>query len=110
VGIFGNYEFICLCPYLLVSHVRLVTGQSNLRCSRSNSKQVDNYILISFNILCFLREEVKSKVFSFNLYVYECRPQCSKAWIVFARTSTGFMLSNPTRGSDVCVRLLCVLL
>jgi hypothetical protein len=31
----------------------------------------------------------------------------SKAWTVFARSKTGAMGSNPTRGMDVCVRLFC---
>jgi hypothetical protein len=30
-----------------------------------------------------------------------------KAWIVFARSNTGIVGSNPTRGMDVCVRLFC---
>jgi hypothetical protein len=32
----------------------------------------------------------------------------SKAWTVFARSNTGIVGSNPTRGMDVCVRLFCV--
>jgi hypothetical protein len=32
----------------------------------------------------------------------------SKAWNVFARSNTGIMCSNPTRGMNVCVRLFCV--
>jgi hypothetical protein len=32
----------------------------------------------------------------------------SKAWTVFARSNTGIVDSNPTRGMDVCVSLLCV--
>jgi hypothetical protein len=32
----------------------------------------------------------------------------SKAWTVFTRSTTGIMVSNPTRGMDVCVRLFCV--
>jgi hypothetical protein len=32
----------------------------------------------------------------------------SKTWTVFARSNTGVMGSNPTRGMDVCVRLFCV--
>jgi hypothetical protein len=31
----------------------------------------------------------------------------SKAWTVFARSDTGVMGSNPTRGMDICVRLFC---
>jgi hypothetical protein len=31
-----------------------------------------------------------------------------KAWTVFARSNTGIMGSNLTRGIDVCVRLFCV--
>jgi hypothetical protein len=31
-----------------------------------------------------------------------------KAWTVFARSNTGVVGSNPIRGMDVCVRLLCV--
>jgi hypothetical protein len=34
----------------------------------------------------------------------------SKAWTAFARSNTGIMGSNPTRGMDVCVRLFCVCL
>jgi hypothetical protein len=30
-----------------------------------------------------------------------------KAWTVFARSNTGIVTSNPTRGMDVCVRLFC---
>jgi hypothetical protein len=30
------------------------------------------------------------------------------AWIVFARSNTGVVGSNPTRGMDVYVRLFCV--
>jgi hypothetical protein len=33
----------------------------------------------------------------------------SKAWTVFARSTSGVVGSNPTRGLDVCLRLLCVL-
>jgi hypothetical protein len=32
----------------------------------------------------------------------------SKAWTVFARSNTGVIGSNPTRGMDVCVRVFCV--
>jgi hypothetical protein len=32
----------------------------------------------------------------------------SKAWIVFARSDTGIVGSNPTQGMAVCVRLFCV--
>jgi hypothetical protein len=32
----------------------------------------------------------------------------SKAWTVFARSNTGILGSNPTRGMDVCARLFCV--
>jgi hypothetical protein len=32
----------------------------------------------------------------------------SKAWIVFARSNTGIVGSNPTPDMDVCVRLFCV--
>jgi hypothetical protein len=32
----------------------------------------------------------------------------SWAWTIFARSSTGIVGSNPTRGMDVCVRLFCV--
>jgi hypothetical protein len=32
----------------------------------------------------------------------------SKAWTVFARSNTGIVGSNPTRDTDVCVRLFCV--
>jgi hypothetical protein len=32
----------------------------------------------------------------------------SKALTVFARSNTGILGSNPTRGMDVCVRLFCV--
>jgi hypothetical protein len=32
----------------------------------------------------------------------------SKAWHVFARSNTGIVGWNPTRGMDVCVRLFCV--
>jgi hypothetical protein len=32
----------------------------------------------------------------------------SKAWTVFARSNTGILGSNPTRGMNVCVRLFCV--
>jgi hypothetical protein len=31
-----------------------------------------------------------------------------KAWSVFARSNTGIVVSNPTWGMDVCVRLFCV--
>jgi hypothetical protein len=31
----------------------------------------------------------------------------SKTWTVFARSNTGVMDSNPTKGMDVCVRLFC---
>jgi hypothetical protein len=31
-----------------------------------------------------------------------------KAWTVFARSNSGIVGSNPTRGMDVCVRLFCV--
>jgi hypothetical protein len=36
----------------------------------------------------------------------------SKALTVFARSNTGIVVSNPTRGMDVCVRLVyvCVVL
>jgi hypothetical protein len=34
----------------------------------------------------------------------------SKVYTVFARLNTGVMGSNHTRGTDVCVRLLCVVL
>jgi hypothetical protein len=33
----------------------------------------------------------------------------SQAWTVFARLITGVVGSNPTQGTDVCVRLFCVL-
>jgi hypothetical protein len=32
----------------------------------------------------------------------------SKAWTLFARSNTGVMGSNPTRGMDVCVRFFCI--
>jgi hypothetical protein len=32
----------------------------------------------------------------------------SKAWTVFARSNTGIVGSNRTRGMDICVRLFCV--
>jgi hypothetical protein len=32
----------------------------------------------------------------------------SKAWIVFARSNTGVVGSNPTQGMDDCVRLFYV--
>jgi hypothetical protein len=32
----------------------------------------------------------------------------SEAWIVFARSNTGIMGSNPIWDMDVCVRLFCV--
>jgi hypothetical protein len=32
----------------------------------------------------------------------------SKAWIVFTRSNTGIMSSNPTQGMDVCLRLIGV--
>jgi hypothetical protein len=32
----------------------------------------------------------------------------SKAWTVFARSNTGIVGSNPTRGMDVCVCLFCL--
>jgi hypothetical protein len=31
-----------------------------------------------------------------------------KAWIAFARSNTGIVVSNPTQGMDICVRLFCV--
>jgi hypothetical protein len=31
-----------------------------------------------------------------------------KAWTVFARSNTGVVDSNPTRGMDVCMHLFCV--
>jgi hypothetical protein len=31
----------------------------------------------------------------------------SGAWIVFARSNTEVVISNPTRGMDVCMRLFC---
>jgi hypothetical protein len=34
----------------------------------------------------------------------------SKTRTVFARSNTGVVGSNPTRGMDVCVRLFCVCL
>jgi hypothetical protein len=34
----------------------------------------------------------------------------SEAWTVFARSNTGIVGSNPTRGMDVYVRLFCVVL
>jgi hypothetical protein len=32
----------------------------------------------------------------------------SKAWTFFAHSNTGIVVSNPTLGRDVCVRLFCV--
>jgi hypothetical protein len=32
----------------------------------------------------------------------------SEAWTVFAQSNTGILWSSPTRGMDICVRLLCV--
>jgi hypothetical protein len=32
----------------------------------------------------------------------------SKSWIVFARSDTNIVNSNPTWGMDICVRLFCV--
>jgi hypothetical protein len=32
----------------------------------------------------------------------------SKAWTVFARSNAGIVVSNPTRGMDVCLCLFCV--
>jgi hypothetical protein len=37
-----------------------------------------------------------------------CRSQGPKAWTAFARSNTGILCSNPTRGIDVCARLFCV--
>jgi hypothetical protein len=31
-----------------------------------------------------------------------------KAWTVFARSNTGVVGSNHTRGMDVCLRLFCI--
>jgi hypothetical protein len=31
-----------------------------------------------------------------------------KAWTVFALSNAGIVVSNPTQGMDVCVRLFCV--
>jgi hypothetical protein len=36
------------------------------------------------------------------------RGRASKAWTVFARSNTGVVGSNPTRGMDVCVSLFCL--
>jgi hypothetical protein len=32
----------------------------------------------------------------------------SKAWTVFSRSNAGIVVSNPTQGMDVCLRLFCV--
>jgi hypothetical protein len=32
----------------------------------------------------------------------------SKTWTVFARSNTGVVCSNPTRGIDICATLFCV--
>jgi hypothetical protein len=52
--------------------------------------------------------------FCFVLYVMYCyiapvtvAARC-KAWTVFARSKTGIVGSNSTRGMDVCVRFFCV--
>jgi hypothetical protein len=45
------------------------------------------------------------------LYTYETPITVtarSKAWAVFARSNTEIVVSNPTRGMDVCVGLFCV--
>jgi hypothetical protein len=34
----------------------------------------------------------------------------STSWTALARPNAGIVGSNPTRGMDVCVRLLCVVL
>jgi hypothetical protein len=32
----------------------------------------------------------------------------SKAWTVFAPSNAGIVVSNPTQGMDICMRLFCV--
>jgi hypothetical protein len=55
--------------------------------------------------------EVKLLSFSFQGLV-ESQPITvatrSRAWTAFPRTNTGIVGSNPIRGMDVCVRLICV--
>jgi hypothetical protein len=60
--------------------------------------------------LCIL-----SLVLLYNALIYSCGSQWSRglrAWTVFARSNSGIMGTNPTRGMDVCVRLfyVCVVL
>jgi hypothetical protein len=50
-----------------------------------------------FNILIHIRRQLPITVAAW-----------SKAQIVFARSKAGIVGSNPTEGTEVCVRLICI--
>jgi hypothetical protein len=50
-------------------------------------------------VIFFRHSESKSPI------IVAARP---KAWTVLARSNAGIVGTNPTRGMDVCMRLLCV--
>jgi hypothetical protein len=71
-----------------------------------------------FHMYCLVRAKTQvSKIYFFkvreflieyNLAVPITVAARSKTWIVFARSNTRIVGSNPTRGMDVCVRLFCL--
>jgi hypothetical protein len=82
------------------------------------------YQLFSMKTVCCA---IPSELLRFIWFFIHCRNWCfhtfkgkdyitkpitvaarSKAWIVFTRSNTGIMGSNPTRGMDIWVRLFCV--
>jgi hypothetical protein len=56
--------------------------------------------------------EEKSCISEFPIGIWIPEPitvaALSKSWTIFARSNTGVVGSNPTRGMDVCVCLFCV--
>jgi hypothetical protein len=56
----------------------------------------------------FIRKLLDSILNMLSAFVPVTVAARSKAWTVFARSNAGIVGSNPTQGTNVCVRLFCV--
>jgi hypothetical protein len=80
-----------------------------------SSMQSDRHTYLSQFTSLLVRSKPRCTVTSFHLTnrIHRGWPPhtvaaWSEAWTVFARSNTGVVGSNPTRGLDICVRVFCV--
>jgi hypothetical protein len=115
------FSFACYLPYLSLSliyssfrmsfylHTPKHLAEARSLCGRFDSRpQFRTFLLRSLVIFLSPSRQILDVFFELSHYRSIIVAARSKAWIAFARSKTGILGSNPTRGMGVCVRLSCI--